>query len=148
MSQLIILGHVCKFALKCIELTPMYWPQVGRRTSDRGNVRISFYGRSVCRSEGSRTADGPKKFWLLFRTALESISPVDFIHLLLILLVHGNVNTREGVQHLAQLPISFFSFLQKYFIVFPHITWHIQNYNESWTYYCKYNLQGIVCILL
>ena len=59
-NQLIILGHACKFALKCFALkrfalkcfalkckhcmglTPLYWPQVGRRTSDRDNVRRSF----------------------------------------------------------------------------------------------------------
>ena len=48
--QLIILGHACKFALKCfalkckyrIGLTPLFWHQVGHRTLDRNNVRRSF----------------------------------------------------------------------------------------------------------
>ena len=49
-KKLIILGHACKCALKCfalkckhpIGLTPLYWPQVGHQTLNRGNVRRSF----------------------------------------------------------------------------------------------------------
>ena len=73
-NQLIILGHACKFALKCfalkrfalkcfalkckhhIGLTPLYWPQVGRRTGAM-SVHLSVGGESD--GEGHcRTADG------------------------------------------------------------------------------------------
>ena len=51
------------FHLHCIKhrigLTPLYWPQVGRWTG--AISRESFYGRSVRRSEGSRTADGRRQ---------------------------------------------------------------------------------------
>ena len=52
-NQLIILGHVCKFALKCKNLY-----RIGPR-SDVGGQTVAksgevFYGRSVCRSVGRR----------------------------------------------------------------------------------------------
>ena len=53
-----------RFALKCftlkgkhrIGLTPLYWPQVRRRTGAMS--REVFYGQSVHQSEGSQTAKG------------------------------------------------------------------------------------------
>ena len=64
-----------KFALNCIGLAPGPRSDVGRR---RGAMSGEVsYGRSVCRSEGSRTVEGivrwrtadGRKFWLLFKTA-------------------------------------------------------------------------------
>ena len=60
--QLIILGHVCKFALDvkmCIGLAPLY--RIGPRSdgggrTGRGKVRRIFFGRT----EG-QTADGGQK---------------------------------------------------------------------------------------
>ena len=72
-NQLRILGHACKFAIKCfaikcfalkrfalkcehrIGLTLLYWPQVGRWASDRGNVKKSFLWSDGWADSGWRT---------------------------------------------------------------------------------------------
>ena len=89
-NQLIILGHVFKFALKCKN-----WYRIGPR-SDVGGRTVAksgevFYGRSICRLEGGRTAKGGRTevFTSLYNRPLINIGSVNQTH------AKGNLSSRS-----------------------------------------------------